>query len=251
MKVFSFDSNPHNQLYIGSAVDFDVPGSSNTGGADMVDHFIYQRGVGTSCQPNTNRYGALALIDWYTDSTVLHGHAAYGGRVDRNDVYVYPNGGFVESELYNQLSLVGYGVNGSNTDLHTLMTYVGNFNLGASDTLIVYAVVTTVQNGTLDSLKLNIAKARNWAAKHLLPSQGCCGEYTSGYTGNIDCDSLGKRNLADITRLIDRVYLSKATLCCEENGNVDGDVEAKINLADITKLIDHVYISHNETALCQ
>jgi hypothetical protein len=44
--------------------------------------------------------------------------------------------------------------------------------------------------------------------------------------------------------------VSKEALCCEENGNADGDGEGKINLADITKLIDHVYVSKSETAAC-
>lgn len=79
----------------------------------------------------------------------------------------------------------------------------------------------------------------------------CCGQYAGGYTGNTDCDSDGKMNLADITRLIDRIYISKTALCCEENGNVDGDAENKMNLADITKLIDHIYLSKDPTAACQ
>lgn len=78
----------------------------------------------------------------------------------------------------------------------------------------------------------------------------CCGVYTEGQTGNSDCSDDGRRNLADITQLIDHVYISKAKLCCLENGNVDGDSEAKVNLADITQLIDHVYISKAETAVC-
>ena len=78
----------------------------------------------------------------------------------------------------------------------------------------------------------------------------CCGWYTGGFTGNIDCNPDGKMNLADITELIDHVYLSKDPLCCEENGNVDGDVEGKINLADITALIDHIYLSKKPTAAC-
>jgi len=82
-------------------------------------------------------------------------------------------------------------------------------------------------------------------------SSGCCGAYTGGYTGNTDCDTEGKMNLADITTLIDRVYLSKTALCCEENGNVDGDPDGKLALGDITKLIDHVYLSKQPTATCQ
>ena len=78
-----------------------------------------------------------------------------------------------------------------------------------------------------------------------------CGVYTEGYTGNTDCSIDGKRNLADITRLIDHVYISKAHLCWRDNGNTDGDSEGRVNLADITRLIDHVYISKAETAACQ
>jgi hypothetical protein len=79
----------------------------------------------------------------------------------------------------------------------------------------------------------------------------CCGYYTSGYTGNTDCGNEGKRSLADIARLIDRVYISKEGLCCEMNGNINGDAEEKTTLADITKLIDHVYISKTETTPCE
>lgn len=82
-------------------------------------------------------------------------------------------------------------------------------------------------------------------------AEGCCGQFTAGQTGNTDCDTVGKRNLADITRLIDKVYISKEELCCLENGNVDGDLLAKVNLADITGLIDHVYVSKAETAACE
>jgi hypothetical protein len=81
-------------------------------------------------------------------------------------------------------------------------------------------------------------------------TESCCGLHNNNYTGNTDCSDDGKRNLADITRLIDRVYGSKQPLCCEENGNVDGDPESKLNLADITRLIDHIYIGKGETALC-
>lgn len=82
-------------------------------------------------------------------------------------------------------------------------------------------------------------------------SDTCCGLFTAGFTGNIDCDSEGERNLADITSLVDRVYLSKIELCCESNGNVNGDFEAKLNLADIVLLIDHIYLSKTETTACQ
>ena len=74
----------------------------------------------------------------------------------------------------------------------------------------------------------------------------CC----TGLSGNTDCDIDQRINLADITRLIDRVYIGKQPLCCEASGNVDGDLDRRINLADITRLIDRVYISKNDTAPC-
>lgn len=76
----------------------------------------------------------------------------------------------------------------------------------------------------------------------------CCGQFTSGFTGNTNCGADGKRNLSDITQLIDRVYLTKTELCCEANGDVNAD--SKMNLSDITTLIDHIYLTKSETALC-
>jgi hypothetical protein len=79
----------------------------------------------------------------------------------------------------------------------------------------------------------------------------CCGLYTGGVTGNTNCDLDGNRDLSDITRLIDRVYVSHTSLCCEANGNTDGSANGQIDLSDITRLIDFVYISHRELAACQ
>ena len=78
----------------------------------------------------------------------------------------------------------------------------------------------------------------------------CCGRFTGGFTGNTNCDIEGKRNLSDITRLIDNIYISHIPLCCRENGNTNGDAEGKVNLSDVTRLIDHVYLSHDETSTC-
>jgi len=96
----------------------------------------------------------------------------------------------------------------------------------------------------------------NWHDAGGLP--GCCGIYTDGLTGNVDCDADGKRNLADITKLVTRVYLEPPPpdgdgpfLCCEANGNTNGDLEGRIGLSDITDLISRVYTNPEiETADC-
>ena len=78
----------------------------------------------------------------------------------------------------------------------------------------------------------------------------CCGSYTEGFTGNTNCSDDGKLTLSDISRLIDRLYVSKQPLCCEANGNVNGSSDGAITLSDVSRLIDNVYISKLPTALC-
>lgn len=55
---------------------------------------------------------------------------------------------------------------------------------------------------------------------------------TDSLPGNTNCDPEGRRNLSDITRLIDRVCISMSELWRDKNGNANGD--GKLNLADIT-----------------
>ncbi len=78
----------------------------------------------------------------------------------------------------------------------------------------------------------------------------CCGQYSGGITGNTNCSDDGKLTLSDISRLIDRVYISKESLCCEAGGNTNADPECKITLSDITVLIDAVYISRGDPQNC-
>jgi hypothetical protein len=108
--------------------------------------------------------------------------------------------------------------------------------------------------GTVGQTAVGAGTSTNFGLSHGFwqeyASGDCCGAYTGGQTGNTNCDTDGKRNLADITRLIDRVYVSQTPLCCEPNGNTNGDPGGVINLADITRLIDFVYVSHAETAPC-
>jgi hypothetical protein len=78
----------------------------------------------------------------------------------------------------------------------------------------------------------------------------CCGEYTGGITGNTNCSNDGKLTLSDITKLIDRVYISKLPLCCDASGNTNGSADCKLTLSDISVLIDAVYISKLPPKAC-
>ncbi len=78
----------------------------------------------------------------------------------------------------------------------------------------------------------------------------CCGAFTEGITGNANCSGDGKLTLSDVSRLIDRVYISKDPLCCEASGNTNGSTDCNITLSDITVLIDAVYISQTPPSNC-
>jgi hypothetical protein len=72
----------------------------------------------------------------------------------------------------------------------------------------------------------------------------CC----VGEVGNVNCDPEEIIDLADITKLIDIVYITKGEPCCYEEADVTGD--NKLDLADITRLIDRVYISKTPLRNC-
>ncbi len=80
------------------------------------------------------------------------------------------------------------------------------------------------------------------------PEITCC---SGPYAGNVDCDYENLHTLADITVLIDHVYISQRALCCMYEGNIDGSEDHIVTLADITRLIDNVYISHAQTEPCE
>ncbi len=78
----------------------------------------------------------------------------------------------------------------------------------------------------------------------------CCGLYTGGTVGNCNCSEDGAITLSDIVLLIDRVYVSRMPLRCEDNGNANGDTEGRLTLSDLTALIDHVYVSRQKLPDC-
>jgi hypothetical protein len=119
-----------------------------------------------------------------------------------------------------------------------------NAHFGLGDASIIDSIRIEWPSGLIRSLT-NVEPNQ-----FLTITEGCCGIYTTGITGNANCSIDGKLTLSDITKLIDRVYISKDPLCCEATGNTNGSVDCKITLSDITVLIDAVYISKSPPADC-
>jgi Zn-dependent metalloprotease len=73
----------------------------------------------------------------------------------------------------------------------------------------------------------------------------CC----TDFTGNVDCSYDGQVDISDLSRLLDRLFISLAPLCCENQANVDG--QPGIDIGDLTALIDYLYISFTPPAVCK
>jgi hypothetical protein len=72
----------------------------------------------------------------------------------------------------------------------------------------------------------------------------CC----TGTRGNVDCDIDGNIDIADLTRLIDNLYISFGPLCCEPAANCDG--QEGVDIADMTALIDRLYLTFAPLPAC-
>ena len=266
--VWSNDGAIHPGVCIGELVDWDVPsdmGTNNRGGwvADpgSVD-YLWQQGLeynpGADCHDNDRRLAASGLLGYYTqaefdaDGTINHTGLRGGAVLLKSDLFEPFSDLLIPDSVWTYLNRAGLSANNAEAGDRSCLLSIGTFDI-SPDPLIIWVVHATIYDGDLTTLQTAVDRAESWYIVNRSIGPGptiCCGRYTGGYTGNTDCDKEGKMGLADITRLIDRVYLSKLPLCCEANGNVDGDDDGRLNLADITKLIDHIYLTKKPTAFC-
>ncbi len=79
-----------------------------------------------------------------------------------------------------------------------------------------------------------------------LVGSNCC----VGITGNVDCSPTGSIDIADLTALIDYLYISLSPPCCTGEANVDGDPDNVIDMSDLTRLIDHLFVSFSPVGSC-
>ena len=75
----------------------------------------------------------------------------------------------------------------------------------------------------------------------------CC----QGMRGNVDADQTNTIDIADLTFLIDHLFINFTTLPCPSGANVNGDPGGVVDIADLTALVDHLFIGFGPTASCQ
>ncbi|RME25065.1 MAG: hypothetical protein D6800_07995, partial [Candidatus Zixiibacteriota bacterium] len=74
----------------------------------------------------------------------------------------------------------------------------------------------------------------------------CC----TGSVGNVNCDPLDQVDVADLTTLIDHLFISFSPLCCRPEANINGDPMCMVDVADLTTLIDHLFITFKPLPQC-
>ena len=266
MDVFSHDGATHADVRLGEWIDWDIPsdtGNNNEGGyvsnPGSVD-YLWQRGLeydpGAGCTDNDSRYGASGLLGYHTHSEVasdenVNHTGLYGGFALLDDD-IFATGvddTFMPDSAWALLNRNEMAVNNSRAADQQIWLSFGSYTI-SDDTLSIWMVHASVYDGDESDLQNVMMDAMDWYLTNdpYYFDTVCCGRYCGGFTGNINCDTLCRMNLLDVTALIDHIYLSRWSLCCEENGDTNGDGD--INLQDLTRLIDHIYLSKSPTAPC-
>ena len=254
---------------VGEVIDWDIPtssGTSNNNGRVLTSKsVVYQQGIDTSttrCLKHDRRFGATSFLGMYTPTE-------YAGDVCANDMNFYGAYAMLNDTLFkydtlsnslegsyywNQMAALS-GLTAApfqDKDLHLVMTY--KHNIPSLDSLTVYTAVVSVKDGDTTTLKTGLDKAKKWYFGHLRagcsPGNCCTDNSIDGRAGNVDADPAKGVDIADLSALIDFLYISFTPPTCLLSANIDGDGLGGIDIADLSGLIDYLYISFTLPALC-
>ncbi|MBK7142146.1 MAG: hypothetical protein IPH75_08705 [bacterium] len=248
-------------LAIGDVFDWDIPSDSgellNIAGTDPTRRLVYMRGFdsadpGTDCYNNSLRYGGAALIKMHMKDCVGN-TTLFAGYNAANDSFVYPAGGFVPQQLWENMQSTGYSNESRIADLHSMLVYKNGaanagFTLPANDTLNIWTAIAVVRptGGTtaqgLDSLRKEIDKAFAWSNNVATCCCGCC-ELTRGNVISIPWTT---PNLSDLSYLIAYMTVTpRPVIYCFAEADVNGSGD--IDISDLSLLITFLTVTPRPT----
>lgn len=239
LRLRVIDGAIHSGLTIGEVSDWDIPTTSggNVGSFNAAQRLIYLQGAGYNCQDNTHRYGGQALLGIrYNNGCIDTAASPFAAFTASNATYVWPNEGFVPSQLKSLLQIPGYNPNATTMDQFAGMTYLNGVTLTPADTITIYSVLTTVRNGTGLDLANNVALAKSWLVNHL---GGLCGGCCQGSTGNIDGDAGDVADISDLSSIVDYLFFGGTISGCEEENDVDGS--SSVDISDLSVMVDFLF----------
>jgi len=274
-KVYSADGAGHNHVTVGNVVDWDVPAEEppdNTSG--LGSSFVYMQGTDTtgtlSCQSHTRRYateafgGGITTDQELTDPCTMSNtdYVGFNSLIQTLmvDTTHYRNGddlvpdGPMPDLWWEETAVSGLNADETVQDQAIWFTYKHNYNLGASDTMHYWTVLSTVRDGTLADLESQVSYAKCWYLETILDCTcGCC----EGRVGDANGIGGDEPTIGDVSVMIDAKFI---TGTCD--GIIDCLAEADINqtggpiplcsditIGDISILIDYLFITGPELGL--
>jgi len=210
MRVFSYDGMAHSGVTICEAVDWDIPSDQvthNNGGYIESRRIVYQQGTetdGMGCQRNDTRYAGLALLATYVNDSTLIDTAATPYSAYAIDIveHLYPYTGFHPPVVDSIVSTPGYGIEITNTDLATIMTFQYNITINPTDTFYIYTALSTVHDDgppksgdRFAQLTYNIDQAKLWADDHEVYAPPTGPQYIKRRDKYSRCDILNQLSL--------------------------------------------------------
>jgi hypothetical protein len=75
----------------------------------------------------------------------------------------------------------------------------------------------------------------------------CC---MNGTTGNVTYDQLDEVDIADLTRMVNFLFVTFEPLACPAEGNVTGDENCEVDIADLTRMVNYLFVTFEPLAAC-
>ncbi len=261
-EVFSMSGSPQAHLTLAEMTDWDIPSDVNlinTGSIDATIPATYQRGVemdGLGCQPDSNRLASQVFLAWHSSATpCVNSRTFFGSYVELTDSIIKYDTAeeAIEGQYHwNATAAAGLHATGpTQSDLFSVLTYMHDFGLSATDTLVFFTALTTVENGHLTDLQANAAELYDWYVAHLqtefcTPCPACC----VADVGNVDCDPMDGVDIGDLTALVNNLFITFVPNCCDAEANCDGDPTGNIDIGDLTGLINNLFITFTPLPGC-
>jgi hypothetical protein len=112
-------------------------------------------------------------------------------------------------------------------------------------------LVTGLVSGTTYYFALRTADEKdNWSEISNIAYATAPDDRCQGSIGNIDCDSAGTVDIADVSVLIDNLFISLRPLCCPGEANVDQDPFGNIDISDIAALVYYLFTGVTDPPPC-
>ena len=257
LEVYALDGQAHTGLAIGEGMDWDIPSDSglwNRSGFDDSRNLIYQYGSEfnddpAECQDNSLRYGGIAVQGVDAPHGDVNGEA-YGAYTRDNSQQVYPEGSFVPDSLWKYMANDNYSISDSvDADLHTVATFLWDYDLAPTDTIRVYMCLVTGKDGETHFLA-SVDECLQWGEDQgLFPDLGCCvmrGDLN--HDGVIDIDDL--RILVEVIFGGGLPWPYEWEDLCWDEFDIDASGVAPVDIGDLVWLVDYMFTGGPEPPPC-